>query len=609
MADPSHTSFLPPIVTFCAAAMIAVPIARRLGVGGVLGYLAAGVFIGPSVLGMVRDPGSLRQVAELGVVLLLFIIGLELKLSRLATMRRDIFGLGLAQMAITAFLVGAVAFLLGVSARGAIVVGIALALSATAVALQILDERGDLQEPYGQRAFAVLLFQDLTIVPVLALVPLLGGGAADSTALDMALSIGQGIAALLGLVLAGRYLLNPLFRIVAGAGVREIMTAAALLVVLGSAFLMEEVGLSMALGAFVAGLLLAESNFKHQLEADIEPFRGLLLGLFFMSVGMSLDLKVLAANALPLILITWILVAGKIVVAELLLRASASSKLDSWRAAAVLSPAGEFSFVLIPMAASLALLTPDQATLITAAAALTMFVGPVVAKLIEVVIARREAARALVMSDLPVENFDGAQGSVLVVGSGRFGQLVNQVMLTEGVDVTVIDTDVEIIKAAANFGFKVYFGDGSRLDVLRAAGAERARVIAICVDNQKTALAIVELAHEHFPLAKIFVRAFDRRHAIDLMNKGVDFVIRETFMSAIGFGGALLRELGVSSERAREVVDDVRRRDDQRLLIQQAEGIMGGSHLLKPTPLSEPRNKKPRALTEETRALIEEKSD
>ncbi|WP_342359223.1 monovalent cation:proton antiporter-2 (CPA2) family protein [Terrarubrum flagellatum] len=607
MADPIHASFLPPIVTFCAAALVAVPIARRLGVGGVLGYLAAGVIMGPSALGLVADPASLRQVAELGVVLLLFIIGLELKPSRLITMRRDIFGLGLAQMVVSGVVIGLAAWRLGLPPVGAAVVGIALALSATAVALQILDERGDLQAPYGQRAFAVLLFQDLSIVPILAVVPLLAGAGADSTTMQTGLAVLKGVVALGALIGAGLYLLNPLFRLIAPFGARELMTAAALLVVLGSAMLMEEVGLSMALGAFLAGLLLAESNFKHQLEADIEPFRGLLLGLFFMSVGMGLDLKVLIANALPLILITLLLVLGKIVIAEILLRASCSSRTDSWRAGALLSPAGEFSFVLAPMAAGLGLMSQDHATMVTAAAALTMFFGPVTAKLIEIVIARREAKRAQLMSDLPVENFDGAQGSVLVIGFGRFAQVVNQVMVAEGVDVTVIDTDVETIQAAARFGFKVYFGDGSRLDVLHAAGAERARVVAVCVDDQKKAIEIVELLHAHFPLAKIYARAYDRRHAIELMNRGVDFLMRETFLSAIGFGAALLRELGVSPERAREVVEDVRERDEKRLQIQQAEGIMGGAHLVRPQPLSEPKAKT-RALTDETRALIEEKS-
>ena len=606
MTDTSSASFLPPIVAFCAAAVVAVPLTRRMGVGGVLGYMLAGLLIGPSVLGIVRDPESVRHVAEMGVVLLLFIIGLELKLSRLISMRRDIFGLGAAQMALTASIIGGAGFMFGLSAAGAAVTGIAFALSATAVALQLLDERGDLQLPYGQRTFAVLLFQDISIVPILAIVPLLAPvkvAAGDAGALHIATQIGLAGGAIAIVVLAGRYLLNPLFSVLAPVGAREIMTAAALLVVLGSALLMEMVGLSMALGAFLAGLLLAESNFKHQLEADIEPFRGLLLGLFFMSVGMGIDLKILVQYALPLLGLTLLLLAGKIIIAALLLR-NRSHWSDSVRAAALLAPAGEFAFVLIPMALALAMLTQLQATLITAIAALTMLLGPLAAKAIEMVVAKREADRALVMSDLPEENFDGASGSVLIIGFGRFGQFVNQLMIAEGVDVTVIDTDVEVISVAPRFGVKVYFGDGARLDVLHAAGAARARVIAVCVDSAQAALRITELVHEHFPLAKIYARAYDRRHAIELVNAGANFHMRETLLSALGFGGALLRELGVSAERARAVVDDVRRRDDERLIIQQSEGMMGGAHLLKPEPLAVPKTQT-RALNDETRAVIE----
>lgn len=606
MSEPSSASFLPPIVAFCAAAVIAVPLARRLGIGGVLGYMVAGVIMGPSVSGMVKDTESVRHVAELGVVLLLFIIGLELKVSRLISMRRDIFGLGAIQMLLTTACVSAAGWLLGLSISGAVVVGIAFALSATAVALQLLDERGDLQLPYGQRTFAVLLFQDLSIVPILALVPFIApvqssGGFTDASQTIIQIASAVGAIAIVGVV--GRYLLNPLFRLLAPIGAREIMTAAALLVVLGSALLMESVGLSMALGAFLAGLLLAESDFKHQLEADIEPFRGLLLGLFFMSVGMGLDLKVLAQYIMPLLVLTFLLLTIKIIVAAVLLH-HRSDWNDSWRAAALLGPAGEFSFVLIPMTIGLAMVTPLQGTLATAIAALTMFFGPLVAKAVELIIARREASRALIMSDLPVESFDGASGSVLVIGFGRFGQFVNQVMLTEGVDVTVIDTDVEVIAVAPRFGVKVYFGDGARLDVLHAAGAEQARVIAVCVDRPDIATRIAELVHEHFPLAKLYVRAYDRRHALDLVKAGVDFSMRETLMSALAFGGAVLRELGVSSERARSVVDDVRRRDEQRFAIQLSEGMMGGSHLLRPEPLSEPKTKN-RALNEETRTVIE----
>lgn len=606
MADASSTSFLPPIVAFCAAAVVAVPLARRLGLGGVLGYMLAGILIGPSVLGIIRDPASVRHVAELGVVLLLFIIGLELKVSRLLSMRQDIFGLGAAQMMLTGFAVGAVSWSLGISVTGSVVVGIAFALSATAVALQLLDERGDLQLPYGQKTFAILLFQDLSIVPILALVPLIApvkvisGDAGSYGALR---DIGIALAAIAAVFCAGRYLLNPLFRILAPVGAREIMTAAALLIVLGSAMLMEMAGLSMALGAFLAGLLLAESNFKHQLEADIEPFRGLLLGLFFMSVGMGLELRILSEYIGPLLVLTGALIVLKIILAAGLLRLR-SSTADSWRAAALLSPAGEFSFVLIPMALGFAMLTPVQATLATAIAALTMLLGPLVAKAIDAIIARREAARAAIMSDLPEESFDGASGSVLVIGFGRFGQMVNQVMLTEGVDVTVIDTDVEVIQVAPRFGVKVYFGDGARLDVLHAAGAARARVIAVCVDKPEVALHITEIVHAQFPLAKLYVRAYDRRHAINLVKAGADFHMRETLLSALNFGGLVLREIGVSAERARTVVDDVRRRDEERLLIQQSEGMMGGAHLLRPEPLTAPKTLN-RGLSSETRAVIE----
>jgi monovalent cation:proton antiporter-2 (CPA2) family protein len=609
MADTHTVSFLPPIVAFCASAVIAVPLAQRLGVGGVLGYMIAGVALGPAGFGVVSDAESIRHVAEMGVVLLLFIIGLELEVSRLFAMRRDIFGLGFAQMAASGIVVGLIARWAGLSTGGAAAAGAAFALSATAIALQILEERGDLQTPYGQRAFAVLLFQDLSIVPILTLLPLFAPERPASGGFAQALSqTGLAAAAIATLVVAGRYLLNPLFRIVARFGGREVMTAAALLVVLGSALLMESVGLSMALGAFLAGLLLAESHFKHQLEADIDPFRGLLLGLFFMSVGMGLDLKTLARFALPLLATTLALIAAKLMIAAFLLRLSGSSKLDGWRSAALLTPAGEFSFVLIPMALGLAMLTPTQASFLTAAAALTMLFGPLAAKAVDWIADRREAARAALASDLPAENFDGANGSVLVIGFGRFGQLVNQIMLTEAVDVTVIDKATETIKVAANFGFKVYYGDGANLSVLHAAGAAHARLVAICVDDRQTALTIAALVRQHFPLAKIYTRAYDRRHAIELLNAGVDFQMRETLLSALWFGAAVLRELGVTPERARAVVEDVRRRDDERLVIQQAEGIQGGAALLKPQPLQQPKQTD-RALSQETRAIIEQKED
>ena len=454
MASAHDASFLQPILMFCAGAVVAVPLFKRLGLGAVVGYLAAGLAIGPSGFGLFNDAATVSGVAELGIVLLLFVIGLELKLSRLLAMRRDIFGLGAAQFAGTAALIALAAVPLGLAWGGAVVLGIALAMSATAIALQILDERGALQTPYGQRTFSVLLFQDMAIVPILALIPLLAPGrAAGGTASGTLAAVGVAVGALAAIVLAGRYLLNPLFRLLAAAGAREVLTAAALLVVLGAALLMQVAGMSMALGAFLAGLLLAESNFRHQLEADIEPFRGLLLGLFFMSVGMSMDAGLILGNLAFLLAAAVALVAVKIAVAYALERLTRSTRRDALRSAVLLAPAGEFALVLLPLAGSLAILSPAQASLATALAALTMAMGPLAARGIEIGIARADAGRPEPEADLAA--FDGVKGSVLVVGFGRFGQLTTQVLLAEGVDVTVIDKDVTRIQAAARFGLSL----------------------------------------------------------------------------------------------------------------------------------------------------------
>ena len=335
----SHASFLPPVLVFCAAAVVAVPIFRRLGQSAVLGYLAAGLAIGPSGLGLVGDPGTILGVAELGVVMLLFIVGLELKVSRLMSMRRDIFGLGLAQMAVTGVGVGLAAQAFGLSPAGAAVVGIALALSATSITLQMLEERHDLRAPYGERSFAVLLFQDLAIAPVLAVVPLLATAGAAGSLGDALIGISTALAAIAAVVIVGRYGLNPFFRLLADSGAREVLTASALLVVLGAALLMQEVGLSMAMGAFLAGVLLAESNFRHQLEADIEPFRGILLGLFFIGVGMTIDLAVVRQEWRTLLLATPAIILAKTVIVAVLMRLFGSTWVDGLRAGAVLSPA------------------------------------------------------------------------------------------------------------------------------------------------------------------------------------------------------------------------------------------------------------------------------
>ena len=604
-------SFLLPVLTFCAAAVIAVPLFRRLGQSAVLGYLAAGVVIGPSGLSLVADPETVRRVAELGVVLLLFIVGLELKVSRLLSMRRDIFGLGLAQMAITALLFGGVARAAGLASSAAVVIGVALALSATAIALQMLEERGDLQSSYGQRSFAVLLFQDLSIAPLLAALPLLataGAVAADTTSGSALTGVATAIAAVAAVVVVGRYGLNPFFRLLASSGAREILTASALLVVLGTALVMEHAGLSMAMGAFLAGLLLAESNFRHQLEADIEPFRGILLGLFFMSVGMSIDANLVRRHWPLLLLATFGVILAKLAIIAVLFRLFRSPWREAARSGAILAPAGEFAFVLLPLGAGYGFLTPLTAQLATALAALTMLFGPVMAKALDGVLARGRAE-----PEPEPDSFDGAGGQVLVIGFGRFGQVVNQVLLAQGVDVTVIDKNVDRIRAAAAFGFRVYYGDGTRLDVLRAAGAARVEIVCVCVDDREAALKIAEIVHEEFPRARVYARAYDRIHAIDLMNREVEHQVRETFDGALAFGRAALEELGVEPQRAAEVVEDVRRRDVARLIMQKSEGLMGGVDLLhgvrlQPEPLTAPRAK-PHGLSPETRDIIGEDGD
>jgi len=423
-----------------------------------------------------------------------------------------------------------------------------------------------------------------------------GGGSLQDTMIGLATAAG-GIVAV---VVIGRYGLNPLFRLLANSGAREVLAASALLVVLGAALIMQEVGLSMAMGAFLAGVLLAESNFRHQLEADIEPFRGILLGLFFIGVGMTIDVGLVRAEWRTLLVATPGLILLKLAIVAVLMRVFGAPWTDGLRAGAVLSPAGEFAFVLLPLAASYALLTPQQAQLVAALAALTMLIGPIVAKGVEVALARRP------VPEPEPESYDGAGGEVIVIGFGRFGQVVNQILLAEGIDVTVIDTNVERIRQAARFGFRVYYGDGARLDVLRAVGAARARMICVCIDDRAAAIRIVEMVHASFPQAATYVRAYDRVHAIDLMNHDADFIVRESFESALAFGRGMLEGLGLDAARAGAVVEDVRRRDTVRLMLQKTEGLMGGMDLLHgvtPEPLVEPKAR-PRALSPETRDII-----
>ena len=568
------------------AAVLSVPIARRLGLSAIVAYLIAGIVIGPHGLAAFGTPESIIPVSELGVVMLLFLIGLELELGRLVALRRAIFGLGAAQLALTALAIGMLAYLVGlVDWRGAVVAGVALAMSATAIALEILEERGQLQQDYGQRAFAILLFQDMAVVPLLAALPLLAqaGGSTHTNIGDGLRAVALIVGAILLIVVAGRYLLNPFFRLLAQTGSREVMTAAALLVVLGAALIMQKAGMSMALGAFLAGVLLAESNYRHELEADIEPFRGLLLALFFMGIGMSIDLAIVRANVWLILVAAIVITALKAAIVWLLFRATCVREADALRAGSVLTAAGEFAFVLIPLGGSLGVLAPRQGSILTAIAAITMLLGPLVATLTEALLRRFKPLDAREPDD-----FSDARGSVLVIGFGRFGQIVSQCLLAEAIDVTTIDNDPGMIQDAAGFGFKVYYGDGTRLDVLRAAGAGDARLIAVCIDNREAASRVVDLVHAEFPGTKLYVRSFDRRHTLQLIAKGVDFELRETYESALVFGRSTLEALGIDSERAAATEQFVRSRDLDLLALQQAEGLSAGADLLRTRMVHEP---------------------
>ncbi|WP_417693470.1 monovalent cation:proton antiporter-2 (CPA2) family protein [Roseibium sp.] len=577
MSADGAPPFLSEALVLLAATVVAVPLAKRLGLGSVVGYLAAGAAIGPFGFGVMASGEEMLPVAELGVVLLLFVIGLELDPQKLWRMKRDIFGLGTAQVLFTGLSLYAAFYYTGYSVRTALVAGFGLALSSTAFALQILQERGQLSAPYGQRAFSILLLQDIAIVPLLAMVTILtpfSNGEAGPAVWMEVLTI---VAAIGAVVVAGRYLASPLFAILAASHAREVMLAAALLVALGSAGLMHAVGVSMALGAFLAGVLLAESSFKHVLEADIEPFRSLLMGLFFAAIGMSLDFVLLVDNiALIIMGVTGVMLIKGIFLWALT-RGSGSSNSDAMRIAVTLPQGGEFAFVLFTAAVSNRVMSYQTANLLNSIVILSMLLTPLACLLLDYVAARLKARG---VENPMIETFEEATPTVLVVGFGRFGMMVAQILTAEGLEVRAIDVTPERIAYARRLGYKVYYGDATRPDVMAAAGAGKAALIAMCVEDDRVMGRAVEVVRDGFPQALIFCRATDRAHALELERQGVDYQIRETFESSLAFGKAALESLGIPPERIEEIEEDVRRRDEERLAIQLKDGILAGSDRL-----------------------------
>jgi CPA2 family monovalent cation:H+ antiporter-2 len=586
MAGGAAPGFYVEAVTLLGGAVVAAPLFKRIGLGTVLGYLAAGIMIGP-IGRMITEGEEILRVAELGVVFLLFIIGLELKPARLWSLRSDIFGLGLTQVALTGAVLSALAYYLaGFGFNAAIAIGFGLALSSTAFALQALEERGEINRRHGRKSFAILLFQDMAIVPLLALLPFLAPFVADdggNPAYDFLIAI----VAVAALVFAGRFLLNPMFQVIAKAGAREAMIAAALLVVIGSALLMDFAGLSMAMGAFIAGVMLAESSYRHELEADIEPFRGLLLGLFFMAIGMSLQLSVILDNWLTILLAVPVLMIVKAIIIYVLCRLFGTEHDVSVRTALILPQGGEFGFVLFSTAVGMSILDIATASQLVSVVTLSMALTPLSVLLGDMLV-REEAPEQL------DEDFEGAGADVLMIGFSRYGQIASQILLAGGSDVTIIDHSADRVRSAQKFGFRIYFGDGTRKDVLEAAGVKRAKIVAVCTHKKEITDRVVDLVQSQYPDAKLYVRSYDRAHALELRARGIDYEMRETFKSGLEFGKRTLEGLGSLESTAQAIAEEVEKRDAERLRIQQAEGIYAGRHMLHtrpvtPEPLTKPR--------------------
>ncbi len=550
------------------AALLFVMLFRKLRLGATLGYIVGGALIGPQLLGLFDDPEALASVTELGIALLLFVVGLELHPSRLWRLRKDIFGLGLAQVLLCGLALSLLILAtLGLSIAAAFAVGLPLALSSTAQVLPMLRGDGDLNTPQGERAFSILLFQDLSIVPMITLIAAMSRVAPDPSdpgGWTLALYT---VGAIVGLVLAGRWLINPMFRLIGRLGERELFVVAGLFTVVAASALMHALGLSVALGAFIAGVMLAESPYRHELESDVEPFRSILLGLFFLSVGMMLDLGVIAAKPLLVIGIAIAVIAVKTAILAGLARAFGNSWPRSVRLGLLLSQAGEFGFVLFAQAAGAQLILPETASLFGAVVTLSMAATPFLMRLTERLEAREERS---------AKGLDGPEVSppsrAIVAGYGRFGQTVAQMLMAKRIGVTLIDLKPQQIELSEEYGTKVYYGDATRVDLLRMAGAEEAEAILFCIDGESLDRATMRQVLEAFPHAKVMARVFDRRHLIALDGLDLAFAQRELFESAVVMGRAALKAMGLAAGEVERVEREYRLRDCDRLERQAETG-------------------------------------
>ncbi len=547
-------------------ALVFVLLFRRLGLGATLGYLVAGAVVGPQVLGLVGGAEGKMDIAELGIVLLLFLVGLELNPSRLWRMKQDIFAIGGLQVVACGLAISAILFAVArFSPYAALALGLPLALSSTAQVLPMLQSAGRMRTPFGERAFSILLFQDLSIVPLITIVAAMSRNPADASGPPGWLLFIYTVLAIVGLIAAGRYLLRPLFRLIGNLGEREMFVFAGLFTVIASAAIMEMLGLSAALGAFIAGMMLADSPYRHELEADVEPFRSILLGLFFLAVGMMLDLQAIAER--PLFVVA--MAATLVIVKAAIVTGIGLAFRMTWRQALalglLLSQGGEFGFVLFAQAQNAWLIDPEAASLFGAIVTLSMATTPFLMM----------AARRFRSEPVQKEERDGPQAdgsNALIVGYGRFGQTVGQMLITQGIAVTLIDTDIEMIDIAGEFGAKVYYGDGTRIDMLRQAGAAEAELILFCIDGDQIGPELMEAVHDTFPQASIFVRAFDRRAMLKLKDAPVAGVVREVLDSAVRMARNAMTALEIAPEEIDRTESLYRARDRERLKIQFEAG-------------------------------------
>ena len=551
------SSILFEMVLFLASAVIIVPLSKRLGLGNVLGFLVAGVLIGPWGLRLIRDVDSIRHLSELGVVLLLFLIGLELQPSRLWALRRPVFLLGSAQVLGTGALLalGGVAY--GLSPTAAVIMGVVLSFSSTAFALQLLAERKQLTTHFGRTSFAILLFQDLAAIPLLAIVPLLAGDASMDSG-DGVTAVVKAAAVIAALIVGGRFLLRPLLRFAASTLSREILTAAALLIVMGTALVLQLVGLSMALGAFIAGVMLADSEYRHELEADIEPFKGLLLGLFFISVGMSLDLGLIGNQPLVIVGLTLALIAVKALVLYVVGRLGKHDNASAVNMALTISQGGEFAFVLFGVAAGAGVMEKSLVDILVVVVSLSLVMTPLL-------IALNDRVFHFGHKTAPVREFDRIEpreNRVIIAGFGRFGQMVARTLRLRKIPFTTLEASFEQVDFVRRFGNKVYFGDASRLDLLQAAKTQDAEVFVLAIDDVVASVKTAEIVRKHFPHLKIYARARNRPHVYALMDLGIEHIFRETFASSLEMADDVLQELGFSERQAHETVTRFREHDE-----------------------------------------------